>query len=129
MKIVYALTFLLSPLSLQCAPKTPNQNTPITTSTIQLKVGQIERIELRSNPTTGFSWYPTKKIVKNPTVMLVKSGYEANNTGMVGSGGTQFWEFKGKNPGEYRLTLQYKRPWEKKVKPAEIKRFVITVTN
>jgi inhibitor of cysteine peptidase len=100
---------------------------PIIINSINLKVGETQRIELRSNPTTGYSWYPTKKIEKNPIITLVKSGYEADNTGLVGSGGIQFWEIRGKKAGSYTLTLQYKRPWEKKVKPVEVKKFVIEV--
>ncbi len=61
---------------------------PIIINSINLKVGETQRIELRSNPTTGYSWYPTKKIEKNPIITLVKSGYEADNTGLVGSGGS-----------------------------------------
>lgn len=102
---------------------------PAAIQSISLKAGETQLIELPSNPTTGYSWYPTKKIENNPIISLVKSGYEANNTALIGSGGTQFWEIKGKKPGSYTLTLQYKRPWEKKVKPIEIKKFVITVKN
>ena len=112
---------------------------PTTISTMSLKVGEMQRIELPSNPTTGYSWYPTRKIEKNPIISLVKSGYEADDTpvrhsskgatagGLAGSGGTQYWEIKGKKVGNYTLTLQYKRPWEKKTKPAEIQKFMIIV--
>lgn len=119
LKTIYLIATLLISAFITAAPATIRH--------IPLKVGQTERIELKSNPTTGYSWYPTRKIVKNPTIILLKSGYEADNTGLIGSGGIQFWEFKGKAPGTYNLTLQYKRPWEKKTKPAEVKKFVITV--
>ena len=34
--------------------------TAITVEHISLNVGQTHRIELRANPTTGFSWDPAK---------------------------------------------------------------------
>lgn len=101
--------------------------TPKAITAIHLKVGQTHRLELKSNPTTGFSWYPLKQVSKKAPISIVRSGYEADNTGLVGSSGMQYWEIKGKKTGPYTLTLQYKRPWEKKVKPTEVKKFAIIV--
>ncbi len=126
MKTNYSLIIVMSISFLVCNPAYPVA-TPKTVTAIHLKVGQTHRLELKSNPTTGYSWYPTKKIEKNPIIQLVKSGYEADKAHLVGSGGTQYWEIKGKKAGNYNLTLQYKRPWEKKTKAAEVKKFVITV--
>ena len=101
--------------------------TAITVEHISLNVGQTHRIELRANPTTGFSWYPAKELLKNAAIAIVNQGHTPDKTGLIGSGGTQFWEIKGKKPGTYTLILEYKRPWEKTAKPAEVKKFVITV--
>ena len=98
-----------------------------TASSIHIKTGQTYRLELKSNPTTGYSWYPLKQVSKKAPISIIKSGYEADHTGLVGSGGMQYWEIKGKKAGSYKLTLHYKRPWEKKVDPIEVKKFMITV--
>ena len=95
-------------------------------NTITLKVGETHRIELPSNPTTGYSWFPTKKIDDSPHINLVKTGYEPGKA-VVGGGGTQYWEIKGKAKGTSMLIFQKKRPWEKKTKPVDVRKFVINV--
>jgi predicted secreted protein len=102
---------------------------PVNNNTISLKVGDTKRIELPSKPSTGYSWYPTKEIKENPIISLVDSGYEAAQTGKAGSGGVQFWEIKGNKKGSTTLILEYKRSWEKNVKPNDknVKPFIINV--
>ena len=39
-----------------------SQETKIANISLNLKVGQTKRLELKSNPTTGFAWYPSKEI-------------------------------------------------------------------
>lgn len=96
------------------------------TERITLKKSQKKRIELESNPTTGYSWYPSEPIEKSHVISLVKSGYQPTKTGLVGSGGKQFWIIQGKKRGTTDLILHYKRPWENQ-QPEQVKKFAITV--
>ena len=68
-----------------------------------------------------------KRNFQKAPIAIIKSGYEADQTGLVGGGGVQYWQIKGKKKGSYKLTLQYKRPWEKKLEPIEVKKFMITI--
>lgn len=96
--------------------------------TISLAVGETKQIELRANPSTGYSWVPTTKIEENPYIVLMKSDFKkVNRNGMAGSSSVQYWKIKGKQKGSTTLTLEYKRPWEKNVKPSDIKTFVINI--
>jgi predicted secreted protein len=118
MNFMYALIALITCTPLCAAPPT---------TTITLQKGEIKHFELSSNPTTGYSWYLSKEIPKNAPIVVVKSGYQADDTGLVGSGGTQWWDIKGIKKGSYTLILEYKRPWEKNVKPVDRKKIVIIV--
>lgn len=92
-----------------------------------LKRGQTFRLELPSNPSTGYSWYFAKPIEKNQILTMIKSGYEAPQTNRIGASGKQFWTLKGRYRGVANLTLEYKRAWEKNEKPAEIRRYTFKV--
>ncbi len=118
MKFLYTLIALVVCTPVYTAPQ------PIT---LTLQKGETQRLELSSNPTTGYSWYLSKEIPQNAPIVVVKSGYQADETGLVGSGGTQWWDIKGNKKGKCTLILEYKRPWEKSVKPAETKKIAINV--
>ena len=101
--------------------------TCLSVETITLKKGQTHIIELPSNPTTGFSWYLKDKLPVKSIVGIQKTGYEPEKTGLVGSGGTQFWNIRARRQGTIHVTFEYKRPWEKGTEPAETKEFVIEI--
>lgn len=92
-----------------------------------LKKGQTFRLELPSNPSTGYSWHFAKPIETNQILTMTKSGYEAAQTNRIGASGKQYWTLKGRHRGVANLTLEYKRAWEKNEKPAEVKRYTFKV--
>ncbi|AYF87904.1 protease inhibitor I42 family protein [Pseudomonas sp. JS3066] len=86
---------------------------------LSLSQGQPLVLTLPSNPTTGFRW-----VVRDAAANVLQSlGPEVYSTpedaGLVGSAGQSTWRFKASQPGEGRLRLDYQRPWETDVAPAE----------
>ncbi|MFC5697402.1 protease inhibitor I42 family protein [Pseudomonas sp. GCM10022186] len=86
---------------------------------LSLEQGQPLVLTLPSNPTTGFRW-----VVRDAAANVLQSlGPEVYSTpedaGLVGSAGQSTWRFKANHAGEGRLHLDYQRPWEAGVAPAE----------
>lgn len=69
------------------------------------------RIELDSNTTTGYTW--EYEMLPEGIIKETKNEYIApEDTGMVGVGGKQVFEFVGLKEGEVSLLFVYRRPWE-----------------
>ncbi|BAU73048.1 protease inhibitor I42 family protein [Metapseudomonas furukawaii] len=86
---------------------------------LSLSQGQPLVLTLPSNPTTGFRW-----VVRSAAPNVLQSlGPEVYTTpedaGLVGSGGQSTWRFKASQPGDGHLHLEYLRPWETDIAPAE----------
>lgn len=71
-------------------------------------------IKLKSNPTTGYSWF----LREYNSNLLTPTGhrFEAGNANLVGSPGFEVWTFKVKPeaftvPQQTQLRLVYSRPW------------------
>jgi inhibitor of cysteine peptidase len=76
---------------------------------IKTGVGQEFIINLSSNPTTGFDWECTSVY---EWIQLLGKTYQADNTGLIGSGGTDSFTFKAHGNGTATLVFTYKRSWE-----------------
>jgi inhibitor of cysteine peptidase len=88
--------------------------------TLVLKVGQEAIVSLKGNPTTGYSWDLAG--IDGASVKLdgeVKYKEDPKPQGMVGAPGMFHAKFKALKPGKATVKLQYRRPWEKDVKPIE----------
>ncbi|KAJ5072132.1 inhibitor of cysteine peptidase [Anaeramoeba ignava] len=77
---------------------------------IEVSKGDILKITLKSNQTTGFKWEVAE--VDGAIFEQQRSEYIAPNTNLVGAGGVHEFEYKviGES-GSHNLKLQYKRPW------------------
>lgn len=75
------------------------------------------RIELPSNPTTGFNWYIDK--LDKTFFKIKKSGFNPSASHLIGAGGTAFWELVPMKQGYCRLRLLYYRSWEGKSKAVD----------
>jgi inhibitor of cysteine peptidase len=125
-KIMFALIclFLVASILVACAPAAPtvytDDKTPITAG-----AGEQFTIELKSNPTTGFSWQADydKTILTQTAKDYVA---DATKAGVVGAGGVDKFSFAGVKAGTTKITFTYKRTWES-VPPAETKTFNITI--
>lgn len=93
---------------------------------IDVTVGQEFTISLQSNPTTGYLWRfakpPDEKLLK-----LVRTQYKAPQSKLVGAGGIEVWTFKALAEGKTPLELNYQRPWEKSIPPAQSTNFVVVI--
>jgi len=88
--------------------------------------GQQVVISLKGNPTTGYSW-SCAKIEGDAAVAVGKVAYVRDQSGprRMGSGGMFVATFKAAKIGKSKITLEYKRPWEKGKPAAET--FTLTV--
>lgn len=81
------------------------------------EVGRNFNISIDGNPTTGYVW-SVKSLLgasedSTPNIALVNSKYITDKAAeeMVGAAGKYNFKFKAA-PGNYTVTMQYKRPWE-----------------
>lgn len=97
-----------------------------TTNSYKLSVGEELKINLRSNPTTGYRWQLADELDEN-VVKLVGSEFKAPDTRVLGAPGEEVWIFKAVGPGRTTIQMKYVRPWEKDVPPAKSAQFNIEV--
>ena len=87
---------------------------------IKAKVGEIIVIEIEGNATTGYRWDETPG---RSDSVLESQGHEYKTrelpVGMVGYGDKAFFRYLVKAPGKTEIVLNYTRPWEKDVAPAQ----------
>lgn len=82
------------------------------------------RIVVDSNPSTGYSW---TAVFDKSFLELVNSRYERPSPQIPGLGGKQEFFFRPLKRGETVIELQYKRPWEPDVFPAEIRKYAVSI--
>jgi len=83
--------------------------------TYTFEPGEIIRITLAENPTTGYSWDMTVP----EGLTLKRDEFIAPDTELAGAPGTHVWEFEAAAPGTYVVSGKYIRPWETDAEPAE----------
>jgi len=96
--------------------------------TLKVKVGDVIRVKLKSNRTTGYSWALTGKT----DAKILKSGeveykVDEHPAGMVGVGGNDYCTFTALAPGKTEISLGYARPWEKDKEPAQAFKLTVEV--
>jgi len=82
-------------------------------------VGQKHVIQIVSNPSTGYRWEmtyqePVKNCLDVVSRNMVYDDKESFSDGVrkVGAPGKQEWQFQTNCTGLYRITFEYRRPWE-----------------
>ena len=123
---VWPSPLLLALLLTACAPQPPAVHLPELDGTLELAKGQPLTIRLDANPTTGFQWQLAASLDEK-VIALVGDDYQRTDTSRVGAGGTDVWTFKAVGTGRTTIVLEYRRPWEKDVPPAERKTFPVIV--
>ncbi|MEO9320311.1 MAG: protease inhibitor I42 family protein [Nitrososphaera sp.] len=88
---------------------------------ITTKIGQKFVLEVNSNPTTGFRWYPK---FDTSALELLSSRFEPDSE-LTGSPGSQLLEFGTLKAGDFEIGLAYKRSWEPEA--AKLERWVVHV--
>jgi inhibitor of cysteine peptidase len=119
------LFFLISGILLVTGCASSNSGAASTDAgkTIQVKVGQEFTIALKANPTTGYDW---ECVNLYEWIQPLEKTYQADNPGLVGSGGTDTFAFKAHGKGNAVLVFTYKRSWETTI--ADQKSFSIEVS-
>ena len=86
--------------------------------TVGLRMGQLLRLKLDSNPTTGYSWDIASMADSGVVRQFGKMHYVRVGE-MMGSGGYQLYRIKPLKQGTATIRFEYKRPWEKDTEPAK----------
>jgi len=118
----FGLAFLAFVLALGWGSRATIAATKVITdaekgSSIQLKLGDLLEVHLRSNPTTGYSWYvhpkstQLLKLLGNPQAQSHQPG--------VGRPILQVFHFQAVANGNGTLLLHYIRTWEKQASNEE----------
>lgn len=79
--------------------------------------GQTIKIQLSSNPTTGYDWHLDKPNLRY--FRFVNSGFIRPSGKLIGASGKKWFEIKAARAGNCGVHLLYYRSWEGKKKAAE----------
>lgn len=78
---------------------------------LSVRCGDEFKIELESNPSTGYRWHLiffNKKILK-----FISSEFVPKTASQIGGGGIERFNFKAIKEGTTSIKLVYKRAWER----------------
>ncbi|MEU7138107.1 protease inhibitor I42 family protein [Nocardia sp. NPDC046473] len=94
----------------------------------RVAVGQSLVVTLPANPSTGYMWQITE-LDANLLQAQGDPGFKPDPNVPVapGSGGGSVWTFVGKAAGITKLSMDYLRPWEQGVEPAQTYSLTIKV--
>ncbi|MFH1407106.1 MAG: protease inhibitor I42 family protein [Candidatus Omnitrophota bacterium] len=95
---------------------------------IEVDAGEEFVITLDSNPASGYRW-ELAEAPDETMLEFIRSRYIAdrNTDDRIGAGGKEIWTFMGLEAGETEILLEYVRPWEKNIPPAEEKKFSVVI--
>jgi inhibitor of cysteine peptidase len=82
------------------------------TREITVSPGNLVKVTVASNPTTGFKWELAG--ISAPAVVAQngETEYVPPDSSASGAGGQEIWTFKALKRGTSRISLAYSRPWE-----------------
>ena len=81
---------------------------PNNESEFTLEVGDKIRIELCSNPSTGYEW--DYEMTVDGIVAEEDHDYDGPESDMLGAPGIEFWTFEAVSPGNTEITMEYTPP-------------------
>jgi predicted secreted protein len=94
-----------------------------TNQKVNVAIGEEFKIELVSNPSTGYEWNVTQ-IADERIANMTSSEYVPPDSDLLGASGKQVFTFEALENGTTTITLEYARPFE----DSPISRHVVTVT-
>ncbi|MBN2251135.1 MAG: protease inhibitor I42 family protein [Candidatus Altiarchaeota archaeon] len=77
---------------------------------LKVKLNEEFSLSLESVPTTGYVW---EAKFDGEMIKLKDKSFEASQPGAIGGGGTETFTFVPIRIGETKITMIYKRSWEK----------------
>lgn len=79
---------------------------------VDVPVGKSLKVELGSNPTTGFRWSKTADISDASVLKQIRHEYIASDSRLDGAPGKDAWIFQTMKAGTCTVFLSYERPWK-----------------
>jgi predicted secreted protein len=76
----------------------------------EVEVGDKIRVELCSNPSTGFEW--TYETSVEGVIQKEDYDFEAPEEDMPGAAGKDVWTFEAVEKGTTEIRMEYSQPWE-----------------
>jgi predicted secreted protein len=76
--------------------------------TVTVTKGQVVKIQLNENPTTGYRWEPSV----SSGIQITDDTYTASTSGRMGAGGIHTWTLKFIGTGNQHFDADNKRSWE-----------------
>jgi predicted secreted protein len=88
---------------------------------INVRIGEVIRIELERYASTGYEWYPDKSY--GEYLELIGEGTEdikkSHAKGMVGAPVRRWWELRAFKKGEAEISIYLYRDWEGREKSVD----------
>ena len=78
---------------------------------VDINKGDVLRVTLFSNVTTGFSWDENARVADKAVLKQVKHQDIAAAAKGLGAGGSEQWDFETLKAGTTTVHLEYSRPW------------------
>ena len=75
----------------------------------EVEVGTKIRIDLCSNPTTGFEW--DYEIIGEDIIEFTEHEFIEPEDDVMGAPGRDLWTFTATNTGEAEIRMEYSQPW------------------
>jgi len=94
-------------IELSCEKFTENSH---YSSDFELEVGDKIRLELCSNPTTGFQW--EYQMTQENVLKEEDHDYEEPDSDVIGAAGLELWTFEAVEAGTTEVLMAYSQPWE-----------------
>ena len=115
-KILLSLVFILVSVMSVTAKSENNVYTEDKTNIVVTAQQPQFVLKLKSNPTTGYSWF--LQDYDSNVILPVKHVFQSPAKGMMGAGGFDIWTFKVKPAGfavpqRAVIRMIYARAWEK----------------
>ena len=107
-----------------------DQNTQTITLEHKDSDKNMDKIQLKENPTTGYTW--KYDIKDKEMIQVVSDHYKQDELPegamcIVGEGGIHTWEIKGLKEGVTTIKFSNQRGWEGESSSVETKEFIVTV--
>ena len=80
----------------------------------KLEIGDKIRLELCSNPTTGFQW--DYEMTKENVMKEEDHDFEGSRTDLPGAPSIELWTFEAIDKGTTELNMEYSQPWDGGIK-------------
>ncbi len=88
---------------------------------IKCKVGEPFALELKSNPTTGYTW----NLALEESAIEIAGHEFVGESGQMGAASTERFILKPKEPKETKIRAEYRRQWE--TTPIEVYEFHVAI--